>query len=107
MQNKSQKLESLLREVASEFLARESNRQSLITVTNVHLLERDRKAEICVTVFPDNREKQALDFLARKRRDFAKYLTEHTRLQYLPKVVFSIDEGEKNRQRIDELLRQG
>ncbi|MCI0542572.1 ribosome-binding factor A [bacterium] len=96
----------MLQRAASEFFARESNRQSMITVTRVRLGNKNRTAQVCVSVFPEEREAQAIDFMKRRKGEFSKFLSEKTKLQYLPKVDFVIDEGEKNRQRIDELSRQ-
>lgn len=91
---------------AAEFLERESSRASLITVTNVELSSGSREATVFVSVFPTEREEQALDFVKRQERDFRMYLSEHARLQRTPRIHFELDHGERNRQRIDELLRK-
>jgi ribosome-binding factor A len=100
---REQKTEELIRHLAADFLQRESNRVSLITVTNVTMLDKLTKAMIYISVLPTDAEEDALDFVKRKRSEFREYLREHTKLQKLPFVDFAIDLGEKNRQRIDEL----
>ncbi len=106
MASKQEKIKSLLQKTASEFFVRESNRSSLITVTRVELRDRDREADVMLSIFPDQKEEQAMDFIQRKRREFYQFLKDNTRLQYLPRINFVLDQGEKNRQRIDELSRE-
>jgi ribosome-binding factor A len=92
--------------VAADFLARESNRKSLITVTRAELSPDMKRAIIYISVMPREAEEQALNFTKRMRSDFRKYLYDHTRIGLRPTVDFLIDDGEKNRQRIDDLTRK-
>ncbi|MBX4198277.1 ribosome-binding factor A [Candidatus Parcubacteria bacterium] len=103
MSLKDQKIEERLKHLAAEFLLRESNRQSLVTVTGIELYERRSKARILITVFPEEKQEAALEFARRKRSEFRDFIKEHARMQRLPSVDFAIDFGEKNRQRIDEI----
>ena len=101
--NREAKIEEVMKIAAAEFLLRESNRQSLITVTRVTMSDKLTKATILITVLPEDKEEYALEFARRNRSEFREYLKGHTRLQRLPTVDFQIDFGEKNRQRIDEI----
>lgn len=92
-----------IRHAAAEFLAQESNRTSLITVTNVHLAPKGDRATILVTVFPDSKEKEALEFVSRTGGALRDFIGERISLQRLPYISFALDIGEKNRQKIDEL----
>lgn len=96
-------MKELLREAAAEFLARESNRQSLITVTEATITEDGREGRIFITVYPDSAEEGALQFANRNRAEFAHYFTKRVKGMRAPHVEFMIDRGEKNRQRLDEL----
>ena len=58
------------------------------------------------SVLPEKYEEAVLNFAKRKRADFREYLKEHTVLRYLPTIDFALDLGEKNRQRIDGLIRK-
>lgn len=93
----------LLGHLASEFIASESNRKSLITVTNTEVTKDFKKALIFVTVFPENQEKAVLDFLKRQRSTFKQYVKANSKLPRVPQFDFMIDSGEKSRQRIDEI----
>ena len=100
---KDNKLKELLRELAAEFFSRESNRQSLITVTGVDVFAHGGKARILMTVLPVTKEDDALDFAHRQLTDFRKYVMDRSRIGRVPFFEVSIDVGEKNRQKIDEI----
>ena len=104
MSHKDQRFEEIIRELAGTFLAMESNRKSLITVTKVEVLDRGNNAKIFFTVFPDNQQKAAMDFVKRKRGEFREYVKENARLMKIPFFEFEIDAGEKARQKTDESI---
>lgn len=103
MSTRNEKIQEALREVAAEFLAREANRQSLITVTRAFVPEDAKHAHIFITVYPDSAEEAAVAFANRNRREFAEFFKTRVRGVFPPHVEFLIDRGEKNRQRLDEL----
>jgi ribosome-binding factor A len=100
---KEVKTENLIRELAAAFLQRESNGASLITVTRVVLTNRLTKAVIMISVLPEDKQDEAIDFARRKRAEFKEYVKKHAKIGRIPLFDFEIDIGEKNRQRIDEL----
>ena len=83
-----ERLKEILMHAVSEFINRESNRQSMITVTNVSMGERNRRATVFVSVFPEAKTQAACEFLNRKRSDLREYLKKHTKLSVLPHVTF-------------------
>ena len=105
-EGRNDKAAEVIAHLAAEFLSRESNRMSLITVTDVDLARDMSQAIILVSVFPDDKAKGALDFMKRQRYDFREYVRQNSRLKRIPKFDFEIDAGEKHRQHIDELLRE-
>ncbi len=90
---------------AAEFFARESNRNSLITVTRAELSPDMKRALIFFSVLPESEQEAALAFAKRQRSEFRSFLHERSRIGVRPIIDFEIDYGEKNRQRIDELTR--
>jgi ribosome-binding factor A len=106
MQQKEQKLKEAIRELAAEYFSRESNRTSLITITDVELKSRNSKAVILFTVLPSTQEAAVLDFMHRQLSDFREYVSSHARLMRVPFFDVAIDMGEKNRQKIDEVSRR-
>lgn len=97
-------MQEALREGAAEFLSREANREPLITVTGTSLSQDHKRARIFMTVFPESGERTALQFANRNIGEFKTFLKTRVRgiLPYY--LEFVIDKGEKNRQRLDELL---
>lgn len=92
-----------VREAAAEFLNREANRNTMITVTRAEMSEDNKRANIYISVYPESGEQQALQFAQRNRGELGKFLSERTRGMRLPHLEFLIDEGEKHRRRLDEL----
>ncbi len=104
MSIKDERIKDLYKRLASDFLSRNSNRTSLITVTNVELSPDTKRVEIMISVLPIEKERVALLFANRLRGEFSDYIKAHSRMRMLPQIHFSSDYGEKNRQRITELL---
>ncbi|HEY4478625.1 MAG TPA: ribosome-binding factor A [Candidatus Paceibacterota bacterium] len=105
MSQRDEILKELIKKIAGEFVQKESNYTSLITITDVSLAERGKRSSIFFTVLPEEKEEAVLDFLKRKRSDFREYFKTKARMRALPYFDFNIDKGEKNRQHIDEISR--
>lgn len=97
------KMEEVIRRNAAMFIEIEAGVNPLISVTKVMTDDRLKKADIFVSVLPENKEEEALNFLRRKRPEFREYLEKNMRSRIVPHIDFLIDNGEKNRQRIEEL----
>lgn len=102
---KIEKKTELIRSLAAEFIGRESNRTSLITVTRVETLDNFKRATIFFTVLPENKENQVLDFVRRQIPEFVEFVKTKAKLRSIPFFTFEIDLGEKNRQNIDVISR--
>ncbi|MEX0933330.1 MAG: ribosome-binding factor A [Candidatus Paceibacterota bacterium] len=105
MSIRQEKVAELLKKLAAEYLVRESNTSSLITVTRTDVASNLRRATIYFTVLPESEEDSVVEFLSRKEYDFKEYVKKHTSLQFLPITSFVLDLGEKNRIKIEELSR--
>ncbi len=102
-EHRTEKIESILVELASKYFAIEAGPGSLLTVTKAEVDDSSKNATIFFTVFPDSKESSALDFVKRKRSEFRDFIKDQSRLSMIPFIDFEIDLGEKNRQRIDTL----
>lgn len=105
MSDRQEKVSILLKETVARFLQKENNNSSLITVTKAKISPDFKKSTIYITVFPENKEKGALDFAKRKRKEIRDYIKKNVIMKNIPFIDIEIDKGEKNRQKIDELLR--
>ena len=104
MSAKDNKAVELIKQSVAEFINRESNKTSLITVTSVKLSKDWAKADILVTSYPDDNIKGVLDFLNRKRDDVRAHVKQNVKLRRIPFFHFDLDVGEKHRQHMDELF---
>lgn len=78
-----------------------------MTVTDATISPDLKRATIYFTTFPESEQERALEFAKRKRTELRDFIGTHAKLRALPVLEIKIDEGERNRQKIDELLSQG
>ena len=104
--DRTEKVANFLKELSAEFLERENNGTSLITVTSSSVSPDLKKATVYITVMPDEKEEEALNFVKRKRGELRDYFKQNMQTKFIPFVDVQIDQGEKNRQKIDELLKK-
>jgi len=89
--------------LAASFIEREAGTDPMISVTHAESGKTLKNVTIFVSVFPDSREAEALNFLKRKRGEFREFLKKNFGAKFLPFIDFEIDLGEKNRIRIEEI----
>ena len=106
MTQRMEKVTRLVKELFAQFLNRESTNASLISVTMATVSPDLKKATIYITALPESQEKTALLFAKRKRPEMREFLKKHMQTKNVPFLEVMIDMGEKNRQKIDELLRE-
>lgn len=103
---RNEKVANQIKEIAAQFLERENNRSSLITVISVACSPDLKRATIFITVLPASKEDDALNFVKRNLGDLREFLKKNIQIKIIPFLDVKIDLGEKNRQKIDELLRE-
>jgi ribosome-binding factor A len=106
MIQRNEKVANFIKESSAEFLGRENNHTSLITVTSCTVSPDLKRATVFISVLPEEKEHNALDFAKRKRKELREYLKNKMQIKIIPFIDIQIDLGEKNRQKIDELLRE-
>ena len=104
MSSKLEKINREMQKVFAQFVERESNKESLVTVTRCDISLDRKNIDVLVSVFPVDKEDQVIQFLERRKWDARDYMKKRIQTRVIPFVHFKIDEGEKNRQRIDQLL---
>ncbi len=102
----TESIEKELKKYAADYIAREASRQSLITITKCEINSDGKHAVFSISILPEKAEPIALDFLKRHQDDIRDYIKEHSRIMRIPWLRFTLDKGEKNRQRVDELLQE-
>jgi ribosome-binding factor A len=105
MTQRTDKVSNLVKELSAEYLARIDNKTSLITVTSCNVSPDLKHATLFITVLPEEKEAAALEFTRRQLHDLREILKKNMNTKAIPFLDIQIDQGEKNRQKIDELLR--
>lgn len=105
MTERGEKMAKELRKLVSEFLARHTNKTSLITITNLKLSNDFKNGTVYLTVLPRDKEQAGISFVRRHLHDIREYLKKHMKTRTIPFLSIEIDQGEINRQKIDDLLR--
>ncbi len=101
--NRSDKIIKIIKKAAAEFMQKESNGASLITITDVKLSNDEKYANILFTVLPEDKEDAVLEFTKRIRSEFRHFIKSNTKLGRIPSFDFEVDLGEKHRQKIDTI----
>lgn len=88
---RTDRLTSILRELAATFVQNEANASPLITVTGVDISPDLCRATVLVSVFPEAKVAEALIFLKRKGSEFRSFVKQKARLKNIPYFGFAID----------------
>mgnify|MGYP001567717709 CR=1 FL=1 len=102
---KKEKVLEQLMHLAANYFQQESGKSSLMTVTRVLADDFLKRVTILFTVIPESKEQEALEFAKRREIDFKNFAKKNGRLGRVPYIVFDIDRGERNRQKVDDALR--
>jgi ribosome-binding factor A len=105
MSLRNEKITREVQEIVAKFINEEASKQSLITVTNLTISNDSKQATVYVTVFPREKEEQAIGFLRRKLPELREHVKKVQPMKQIPFFAIEIDSGEKHRQDIDALLR--
>ena len=101
---RNEKIQNQIKELAALYIEREAGPAAHITVARVLGTADNRNAKIMITVLPKEKEQAAYGFIKRNLGDLRKHITKQLKINPIPFLDVAIDEGEKNRQKIDELL---
>jgi ribosome-binding factor A len=104
---RSEKIVNHIKELSATFIEKEAGPTSIITVTRVVLSPDNKRAKIMISVLPKEKENAAYGFIKRNLGELRKYVSKGLKINPIPFLDVEIDEGEKKRQRIDELLNIG
>lgn len=106
MTRRQEKIDSLIKEIASEFILKKIKlKDALITVTRTEISEDIKNLKIFITIYPEKSEGYALKELNKNISEWQKFLAKEFKAKFLPRSEFLIDEGEKNRQKVEEILK--
>ncbi len=98
-----ERINSLLRNLAASFLKKEI-KETIVTVIRIGATNDLKSAKIFISIFPENKENETLDFLKTKTGELRKFIGSQIKMKFLPHLEFEIDKGEKARQKIEKIL---
>jgi len=104
MTHRQEKVEGRLQEIIASFLNKEAGTKSVVTVTHCKVSPDLKKVTAFLSVFPESFEAEALGFAKRKRTELRRLIANAMPMKTIPFIEIEIDAGEKNRQKIEDIL---
>ncbi len=102
--DRKKRIEEQIAQIAAEFFKKEASRTALFTVIRASISKDFKNATIYFTVFPESKEKAALDFAKRHGSELREFAKKQLNLKTIPFFHFEIDKGEKNFYRMIDVL---
>lgn len=106
MAHQQERFESFLKREISEFLQQNAPRKesAFISVARVASEERSDKAEVFVSVFPENQTKEVFRQIKRMEKATRKYVSSKSRRQFIPEIIFKEASNQNSAARLEKLL---
>ena len=105
-ERKQERYNDLLRDIISSFIKEKIDFKAMVTVMRVETPDNLRSAKVFISVFPDEKEKEALDFFKKKKNDLHEFVKPRLKMRFLPSFSFEIDKGIKLERKIEEILKK-
>jgi ribosome-binding factor A len=102
-EKRQRRYNDLLRDITSSFIKKEIDFRAMVTVTRAETPDNLRSAKVFLSVFPEEKEKEVLDFLKRKKDDLYEFVKPRLKMRFLPSFSFEIDKGIKLERKIEEI----
>lgn len=107
MSQRTNRVNKLIKKEISQSLLKEINFSDiLVTVIGVETSPDLRQAKVKITVLPQEKSGIALNIIQRNIYPLQQIINKKLRIRRSPKIIFEIDKGETNAQRVEELLRE-
>jgi len=101
-----QRLNALIKNEVGQILLREFDFSdaALLTLTRVETANNLNQAKIYVSIMPEHKTAEILEFLGKNVYDIQQKLNKRLKMRPVPKIVFEQEEKTKEAGRIEELL---
>lgn len=103
---RQERVSSLLARLIPEFIAEHWFSPSRVAVSRIEVSKALKEAIVYVIISPESQEKAALRELAAMRLKLYNEVAGILKTKFTPRFEFRIDKGEKNREKIEELLKR-
>jgi ribosome-binding factor A len=101
---RQERASALLRNIVSTFIKKRMDDRILVSIMRVEITNDLERANIFISVFPEEKEKEILNALKRLRTELREYLKTQLKT-FLPFISFEIDKQIKIERKINELLK--
>lgn len=98
------KLESFFVAETSKFLLGKREHGTLTTITQAEISESGDRLKIFISVLPETKESEVMKNLQGSAKELRIHLASKLQGNFVPEINFQIDQGEKNRARLEKLL---
>ena len=106
-QRRQEKLSSLYQKLISEWIQRNLDVDKVVfAVTNAIISDDLRHLKVYFSVWPDTKANLVLKSLEKFTHELRTHLAEIVKAKFVPEVQFILDESEKNRLKIEGLLKK-
>lgn len=101
---RQQRVAELIRQEAAQFINNNLPPQPLVTVTRADVSKDLKQSTVYFTALPVEQERRALKLIKQKAHLFRGHMKNRLTIKNIPFFTFAIDEGEKMRQKIEDLF---
>lgn len=102
---RKEKFSSLLAQLISGYIQKHIQSESkATTLTRLDVSDDFKKVVIFVTMYPEETQRKTLESLKKDLPELRKEIGKKLKMRFLPSFEFVIDEGEKNRMKIEEII---
>ncbi|KKQ74638.1 MAG: Ribosome-binding factor A [Berkelbacteria bacterium GW2011_GWB1_38_5] len=107
MSHRQEKLSALFKKEIS-ILIQETipEEMGIVTLTELELTANIKEAKVYISLLDKSKEKEALKILNANSKGFQYFLGRKFRMKFTPKLIFLIDHGLDNIEKIDKILRK-
>ncbi len=105
MKHRPERMGKLIREELSKIIVKEMEFENcLATIMEVKVDDELETARVMVSVLPEEKAKEVLDALSKKRNFLQNILFKKLNLKPMPRIWFEIDRGPENAAKVEKLL---
>ncbi|OGF51715.1 hypothetical protein A3I27_04815 [Candidatus Giovannonibacteria bacterium RIFCSPLOWO2_02_FULL_43_11b] len=104
---RKEKLAELYKRATTEFLQKNIFASDFVlSITNIDFSDKISRLRIYFSVWPDQKEKDVIKSLKSLKRELRVEIGERVKTKFVPEIEFILDESEKKRIHIEELLKK-
>ncbi|MEK7162539.1 MAG: 30S ribosome-binding factor RbfA [Patescibacteria group bacterium] len=104
---RQERLAALYQKTIAAYLQKELRlEKGIMVVTKVELSKKLDHLWVYYSVWPDPEEKNVLKFLENLKPELKGHLADKIKTKFLPEMEFRLDESEKKRLKIEDLLKK-